>query len=98
MEPPPPDLAGAAVAVTLRDCDADPPGPVQVSVSDSVALTATARLPLVGWLPVQELLPLAVQVVAFWLLHVSVVVSPALTEVGLAEKVTVGAAEAMFKE
>ena len=32
IAPPPPELLGAAVAVTVTDCDADPPGPVQASV------------------------------------------------------------------
>ena len=64
--PPPPDFEGAAaVAITVTDCIAEPPGPVHVSVRVAVAVMTTARVPLVGWLPVQTEAPPAMQAVAF---------------------------------
>ena len=95
--PPPPD-GGAAVAVTLTDCVAEPPGPVHAKVNVSVAATDTASVPLVASLPVQPEPPLAVHVVAFALLQVSVTVPPAVTDDALEVSVTVGAAEATFRE
>jgi hypothetical protein len=92
--PPPPPPDEAAVAVIVTDWLADPPGPVQLNVNVSVEATETARVPLVGSLPVHPEPPLAVQLVAFWLLQVSVAVLPALTDEALDLKLTVVAADA----
>ena len=98
-EPPPPDFeGGAAVAVTVTDCTAEPPGPVHVSVRVAVAVMTTARVPLVGWLPVQTEAPPAMQAVAFWLLQVSCTVCPAATDELAAVKLTVGAVELTLTE
>ena len=61
------------------DCAAEPPGPVQVRVKVSVESTATASDPLVSWLPVQPVPPLAVQEVALTLLQVRVTAVPDVT-------------------
>jgi hypothetical protein len=68
---------------------------VQVNDNVSVAATTTAKVPLVCCAPVQSELPLAVQAVAFWLLHVSVTVSPVATDEELEVSVTNGAEDAM---
>lgn len=96
--PPPPELEAGAVAVTVTDCMAEPPGPVHVKVRVAVAVMTTAKVPLVGWLPVQTEAPLAMQAVAFWLLHVSCTVCPAGTDELAAVKLTVGALELIFTE
>jgi hypothetical protein len=56
---------------------------------------ATARVPLVDSLPTHPVPPLAVQDVAFVLLQVKVTAAPAVTEVALEVKVTVGAEDAI---
>jgi hypothetical protein len=63
--PPPPDFAGAGVVVTLTDFAAEPPGPVQVNVNVAVEPILTPRVPLVGSVPLQPAVPLAVHAVAF---------------------------------
>ena len=86
----PPEPAAAAVAVTVTDCASLPPAPVQLREYIVVAETARDTLPLVDLLPVNAP-PLAVHVVALVLVQVSVVAAPAVTVVGDAVKVTVGA-------
>ena len=55
-----------------------------------VAVGLTAWVPLVAFVPVHALEPLAVQLVAFVLLQVSVLEPPTLIVVGLAVNVRVG--------
>ena len=66
--------------------------PEQLSVYDSVpaAVGVTVSVPLVAWVPLQA--PLAVQDVAFVEDQVSVALCPSVIDVGLIERVTVGAA------
>src|SRR5579883_798076 len=94
--PPPPPPPDAGVAATFTDCAAEPPAPVQVSDRVAVLVISTARLPLVGSLPVQPEAPAAVHEVAYWLLHVRVTVPPVPTDEALALRLTVGAAEAIL--
>lgn len=71
------------------DC-ALPPAPVQLSVNVVALVSAgVASLPAVGLLPLQP--PEAVQLFAFVVLQVSVLVPPLATEVGDAVSDTVGA-------
>jgi len=81
---------GGVPAVTVTDWLVVPPVPVQANVKVVVELiAAVVAEPLSGLLPVQP--PLAVHEVALLLDHVSCVVLPTMTEVGLAVSVTVGA-------
>ena len=66
--------------------------PEQVSVYEAVpaAVGVTVSVPLVGCVPLQA--PLAVQDVAFVEDQVSVALCPSVIDVGLIERVTVGAA------
>jgi hypothetical protein len=74
---------------------AEPPAPVQVSVYVSVVVRLFSDCePLVVFVPVQP--PKAVQEVAFVEDQVSVELPPEVTDVGLAERVTVGAALAVL--
>jgi len=86
------DTLGAGVdTVTVADCDAEPPAPVQVSVYVVVAVSvAVANEPLTGSEPLQP--PEAVQEVALVEDQVSVDAAPLLTVLGLAARVTAGAA------
>jgi hypothetical protein len=58
-------LAGTGVAVIVTDLAAEPPGPSHVNVSVTVAEMTTDAVSLVFSLPLQAVLPLAVQAVAF---------------------------------
>ena len=53
------------MTVKLTDWAVVPPAPVHDKVRVSEALTATAKVPLVIWVPVQPVPPLAVQDTAF---------------------------------
>jgi hypothetical protein len=78
------------VTVTFAVAFASPPAPVQVSVNVLFAVRAAeAALPDIAFEPVQA--PDAVQLVASIELHVSMVVAPLATVVGLADNATVGA-------
>lgn len=89
--PPPPPPMGGAPTVTDAVAAVDPPGPVQVSVNDADDVTGgEASVPEVGREPLQA--PDAVQAVAFCEVQFKVLVAPELTDSGLAEKPTVGAA------
>jgi hypothetical protein len=69
-----------------------PPVPVQVKVNFDVAVSASvATVPLVPLVPVHP--PAAVQDVALVEDQMSVEVAPLFTVLGLADKVTVGAAD-----
>jgi hypothetical protein len=84
-------VGAAADTVTVADWEAVPPLPVQVNVNFEVAVSAAVvALPLTAWGPAQP--PEAVQDVAFVAVHVSAAVAPLFTVLGLADKVTVGAA------
>jgi hypothetical protein len=76
---------------TVVDWAADPPAPVQVNVN----LVAAVRFPVL-WVPLIASVPLqppdAEQEVVFVEDQVSVEAAPLATVVGLADKVTVGAA------
>jgi hypothetical protein len=85
-------IVGAAggVTVTLTDCVAAPPAPVQVSVKVELAVSPLrGSEPLTTLVPLQP--PLAVQLVAFDELQVSVADPPRVTVVGAAVSVTDGA-------
>src|SRR5262245_54816310 len=83
VPPPPPP-----VTVTFAVCCPVPPAPVQLSVNAVFALSAAlVSVPDVAFAPLHP--PDAVQVVAFVLDHVSIVVPPLATVVGLAVRVTV---------
>lgn len=73
-------ITGAGgTTVMVTDCVALPPGPVQVSeYSVLFEIAPVDQVPLVSTLPLQP--PDAVQVVAFCVVHLSVVLSP-LTKV-----------------
>ena len=84
------DGAAAGVTVTATDCVADPPAPVQISVKVELAVSPLrGSEPLTALDPLQP--PLAVQLVAFDELQVSVVDPPLVTVVGAAVSVTDGA-------
>ena len=71
-----------------------PPGPVQLSVKvDTEEIGPVPAVPLVGLLPLHA--PLAVQLVALVVLHVSVDEAPLATTTGEAEIVTTGAGALM---
>jgi hypothetical protein len=75
--------------VTVAMAIAVPFAPVQVSVKvDSAVIGCVTVEPFVDFSPLHE--PAAVQLVALVLDHVSVEVAPEATEVGVADKVTVG--------
>ena len=78
-----------AVTVTVTELLADPPAPLQFNeyVRVRVRLPVEA-VPLVAFEPNHE--PEAEQLVALVLLHVSVELLPLVTEVGFAERLTVG--------
>jgi hypothetical protein len=71
---------------------ADPPGPEHEIVYVLFDKGDTERDPAVAWLP--DHAPLAVQLVAFVVDHVSMLDWPRLIDVGVAEIVTVGAVAA----
>ena len=78
--------------MTVADCDAEPPAPVQVSVNFVVAVRAGVVLePAVASEPLQP--PEAVQAVALVDDQLNDELAPLWTVVGLAARVTVGAAE-----
>jgi hypothetical protein len=80
---------GSASTVTVVDCAAVPPAPRQLSVNVLFADSAPVEaVPDVALLPVHA--PLAVQLVAFVDAHVSVLLPPLATLLGLALSVTVG--------
>jgi hypothetical protein len=84
-------LGAAAETVTVADWDAEPPAPVHVRVNFVVAVRVDVAVdPLVAWLPPQP--PDAVQEVALVDDQVNVDAVPLLTVLGLAERVTAGAA------
>jgi hypothetical protein len=80
--------APAAMFTVVR-VTAPPPGPLQLNVKVVFADSAPLRsLPLTVRLPLQP--PDAVQVSAFVVDHVSIVVPPDATLVGFADRLTVG--------
>src|SRR5690606_4497075 len=86
------DTVGAetGVTVTATERSTVPPAPVHESLKVTSPVSAPLdSLPLVSFVPLQP--PLAVQESAFVLRQVRVVLSPAITEVGLALSVRVGA-------
>jgi hypothetical protein len=84
-------LGRAAETVTAADCVAEPPTPVHVSENFVVAVRAdVAVAPLVAWLPPQP--PDAIQEVVLVDDQVNVEALPLLTVLGLADRVTAGAA------
>ena len=76
------------VTVILANADADPPLPVHVRVYVEFAVGETVSEPLTDRAPLQ--LPDAEQLVALVELHVSVEDWPAVIDVGVAVRVTVG--------
>jgi hypothetical protein len=72
----------------LADADADPPLPAHVRVYVEFAVGETVSEPLTVCVPLQ--LPDAEQLVALAELHVSVEGWPAVIDVGVAMRVTVG--------
>jgi len=88
-------FATAGATVTVAAADAWPPDPLQVSV-----YVALATRPPVEAVPLTALLPdhgpVAVQAVAFVLLHRNVLAVPVVTVVGDADSETVGAAGPRF--
>jgi hypothetical protein len=82
-------VGAGGVTVTETLLCAFPPEPLQVSVNDVVDVSAPVLCePLVALLPVQP--PVAVQLLAFVLLHVSVELDPDAMLCGLAPSDTVG--------
>lgn len=94
---PPPlldDFVAGVVAVIDSDWVTAPPGPVQLSVKVEVLAIATAvPVLLIGTLPDHSLAPPAVHEVAFAEVQESSTDWPAVTEVALLEKLTVGAVD-----
>ena len=82
------------VTVTITCIVTDPPDPVQVRPYVVVALGLTVWLPLVAPPVLQD--PVAVQLVAFVLVHMSVLDAPGAMLVGDAVSVAVGATVAEF--
>ena len=84
-------ISGAAlVTVTIADWVLEPPGPTQLKLKSEVFdSTPVDHVPLVATEPLQP--PLAVQPCAFFAVQVSVELSPALSVVGDAPRVIVGA-------
>jgi hypothetical protein len=79
-------------AVTVVDCVALPPDPVQVSMNSALAVNiVVVRVPLIGTAPLQA--PLAVHALLSVDIHVSAVVRPDATLVGVAVNATVGGAD-----
>jgi hypothetical protein len=84
-------LGAADEVVTIADCAAVPPAPVQVRVYLVAAVRGAVALdPFGGWEPLQP--PEAVQAVALVADQLNIDVVPLLTVLGLADKVTAGAA------
>jgi len=84
--------AGGAETLTVADCDAEPPAPVHVRVYLVVAASAAVFCePLMASEPLQP--PEAAQAVALAEDQLNIDVAPLATVLGLALKVTVGAAE-----
>jgi len=84
-------LGAAAATVTVADCEALPPGPVQVRTYLVVAVSAAVLVePLVASDPLQP--PDPVHAVACVEVQVSRDFAPLFTVLGLAVKVTAGAA------
>jgi hypothetical protein len=84
-------VGGAAETVTVADCDAEPPVPVQVRVYLVVAVRAEVAVePLMPTPPLQP--SDAVQAVALVETQVNVDAAPLATVLGLADRVTEGAA------
>jgi hypothetical protein len=82
----------AAATVTVADCAAEPPGPVHVSVYLVVVVSAPVACdPLIASLPLHP--PEALQEVAFVDDQGRVELLPLAMVLGLALKLTVGAAE-----
>ena len=81
----------ALLTVTVTDREVEPPGPVQLRVKMVVAASAPVEAPLllVGFDPLQP--ALAVQALALVVLQISMAALPAVTTVGLAVSVMVGA-------
>ena len=87
--------AEAAATVSVAVFDTVPPIPVQTSVSVPPAVKEFRDwLPLTVFVPFQPEYPLAVQLVAFALVHVAVVEPPYATDAGEILKLEVGAAGA----
>lgn len=84
-------LGCALDTVTVADCDAVPPAPLQVSVKFAVDVSVEVlREPLVASAPFHP--PEAVQEVALVADQLKVEAAPFFTVLGLADKVTAGAA------
>jgi hypothetical protein len=84
-------VGGVAETVTVADCVAEPPAPVHVSVNFVVAVRADVAVePLVGSPPPQP--PDAAQEVALVDDQINVAPPPLAIVLGLALKLTVGAA------
>ncbi|HSX17763.1 MAG TPA: hypothetical protein VLE51_00165 [Candidatus Saccharimonadales bacterium] len=82
------------LTVTVLEALAVPPLPLQLRLKVEVAFRAPVPvLPLVALVPLQA--PLAVQLVAFVVLQLKVLLPPGLTLLGLTVKETVGAGEFM---
>ena len=77
----------------LADADADPPLPAHVRLYVELAVGETVSEPLTVCVPLQ--LPDAEQLVALVELHVSVEDWPAVIDVGVAVRVTVGVVDAV---
>jgi hypothetical protein len=83
-------VGAGGVTETVTDCVALPRAPVQVSEYVVLAVRAPVDcVPFSAWLPDQP--PEAVQAVALLDAHVRVAAAPLAIELGLAEKLTVGA-------
>jgi len=80
--------ADAVAMVMPADADADPPPPVHVRLYVEFAVGVTVSDPFIGCVPLQ--LPDAEQLVAFVELHVMTEDWPAVIDVGVAVRVTVG--------
>jgi hypothetical protein len=84
-------LGADAATVTVADCEAVPPAPLHVSTYFVVAVNAAVLFePLVASGPLQP--PDAVQAVSWLEDQVNIAVAPLFTVVGLAVRVTAGAA------
>jgi hypothetical protein len=83
-----PAVGDEPVTVILADADVDPPAPAHVRVYVEFAVGESVSEPLTVCVPLQ--LPDAEQLVALVELHVSVEDWPAVIDVGVAVKVTVG--------
>jgi hypothetical protein len=84
-------LGGVADTVTVADCVAEPPAPVHVRVNFVVPVSADVAVdPRVAWLPPQP--PDAIQEAALVDDQLNIDATPLLTVLGLADRVTAGAA------